>query len=197
MNKVSVLVKPEYLPSQEDVLRCRVRTTGIVELEFTLEPNKFLIIDVGGQRNERKKWMHCFDKVTAVIFVAAISEFDQFLYEDPKVNRVQEGLDLFSEVSGLKTFANTSILLFLNKIDLFCEKLKKGTSLAKHFPDYSGSTDEKVALNFMKEKFLSRAQAGKKIFVHFTCATDSDLIRNVILDVRNIVISKGIDEHPL
>ena len=35
------------------------------------------IYDVGGQRNERRKWIHCFDDVTAVIFVAAINEYDQ------------------------------------------------------------------------------------------------------------------------
>jgi hypothetical protein len=31
----------------------------------------------GGQRNERRKWIHCFENVTAVIFVAALSEYDQ------------------------------------------------------------------------------------------------------------------------
>eukprot|EP00475_Leptophrys_vorax_P022861 TRINITY_DN3110_c0_g1_i2.p2 TRINITY_DN3110_c0_g1~~TRINITY_DN3110_c0_g1_i2.p2 ORF type:complete len:370 (+),score=94.05 TRINITY_DN3110_c0_g1_i2:103-1212(+) len=197
MGKIQVLVKPDYIPSQEDVLRCRVRTTGIVEKEFTIEPNRFLIIDVGGQRNERKKWMHCFDKVTAVLFVAAISEYDQTLYEDQKTNRVQEGLDLFAEVSGLKTFSNTSIILFLNKIDLFTEKIKKGVPLKDCFEDYSGSGDEKIALQFMKDKFLSRAHPGKKIFAHFTCATDSDLIRNVLLDVRDIIIQRGVGDQDL
>jgi GTPase SAR1 family protein len=191
MAKLQALTKPDYIPSQEDVLRCRVRTTGIVELEFVIEPNKYLIIDVGGQRNERKKWIHCFDKVTAMIFVAAISEFDQTLYEDQKTNRVVEGLDLFAEVSGLKVFQTTSIILFLNKIDLFKEKIRNGIRLEKYFPDYSGSTEESAALNFMREKFLQRAHPGKKVFVHFTCATDSELIRNVLMDVRDIILAKG------
>ncbi|RYY87513.1 hypothetical protein EON63_03865 [archaeon] len=43
---------------------------------------------IGGQRNERKKWIHCFEGVTAVIFVAAISEYDQKLFEDASTNRM-------------------------------------------------------------------------------------------------------------
>ena len=56
--------------------------------------------DVGGQRNERRKWIHCFEDVTAVIFVAAISEYDQKLFEDGATNRMVEALELFEEVRG-------------------------------------------------------------------------------------------------
>lgn len=48
----------------------------------------FEMYDVGGQRNERKKWINCFEGVTAVIFVAALSEYDQCLFEDSTVNRM-------------------------------------------------------------------------------------------------------------
>ena len=61
----------------EDILRSRVRTTGIVETSFVIEGHTFHMFDVGGQRNERKKWIHCFENVTCVIFVAALSEYDQ------------------------------------------------------------------------------------------------------------------------
>jgi len=37
---------------------------------------------VGGQRSERKKWIHCFEDVTAIIFCVAMSEYDQVLHED-------------------------------------------------------------------------------------------------------------------
>ena len=42
----------------------------------------FRLFDVGGQRSERKKWIHCFEDVTAIIFCVAMSEYDQVLHED-------------------------------------------------------------------------------------------------------------------
>ena len=59
------------------MLLCKTRTVGIVRTKLMIDNNEFHIFDVGGQRNERRKWIHCFDEVTAVIFVAALSEFDQ------------------------------------------------------------------------------------------------------------------------
>merc|ERR1711916_159161 len=76
-------------------------------------------------RNERKKWIHCFDQVTAVIFVAAISEYDQVLYEDNSMGRMDEAVLLFDEICNSKFFKQTSMILFLNKRDLFREKLLK------------------------------------------------------------------------
>jgi hypothetical protein len=87
--------KPDYLPSKSDFLRMRVRTTGVITQPLTIRDKQFQIIDVGGQRSERKKWFNQFSNVTAVIFVTAISEFDQNLYEDDQTNRLQESLDLF------------------------------------------------------------------------------------------------------
>ena len=57
-------------------------------------PNFFDIL--GGQRSERKKWIHCFDNVTAVLFVVSMSEYDQVLAEDHRVNRMAESLKLFA-----------------------------------------------------------------------------------------------------
>lgn len=42
----------------------------------------FRVFDVGGQRSERRKWIHCFDNVESIIFITAISEYDQVLFED-------------------------------------------------------------------------------------------------------------------
>eukprot|EP00461_Guttulinopsis_vulgaris_P007340 UN07388 len=92
LDKIREVASPNYLPTHEDILQTRVRTTGIVENQFTIDGNKFSLYDVGGQRNERKKWIHCFENVTAVIFVAAISEYDQRLFEDENTNRLDEGM---------------------------------------------------------------------------------------------------------
>ena len=87
-----------WIPSVGDVTKARVRTSGIVEEAYCIDGVEFRMYDVGGQRNERKKWIHCFDNVTALIFVGAISEYDQVLYEDTSQNRLIEAVDLFEEI---------------------------------------------------------------------------------------------------
>ncbi len=79
----------DYLPTTDDVLRARVRTSGIVQTDFVINNLNISMFDVGGQRNERRKWIHCFDKVDAVVFVASLSEFDQKLYEDESMVRAR------------------------------------------------------------------------------------------------------------
>ena len=72
----------DYQPTEQDILRTRVKTTGIVEVHFSFKNLNFKLFDVGGQRSERKKWIHCFEDVTAIIFCVAMSEYDQVLHED-------------------------------------------------------------------------------------------------------------------
>ena len=114
-----------YLPTEQDVLRTRVKTTGIVETHFDYKSLNFKIFDVGGQRSERKKWIHCFEDVTAIIFCSAMSAYDQVLYEDETTNRMHESMKLFDSICNNKWFTDTSIILFLNKKDLFEAKIPK------------------------------------------------------------------------
>lgn len=48
------------------------------------------MFDVGGQRSERKKWIHCFENVTSIIFCVALSEYDQVLLEESNQVRWQD-----------------------------------------------------------------------------------------------------------
>ena len=98
------------------------------------------MLDVGGQRSERKKWIHCFDEAKAVIFIAALSDYDLTLFEDPSVNRMKESIRLFSSIANNRWFISASMILFLNKSDIFNEKLmKKSTSITVCFPNYKGN----------------------------------------------------------
>ena len=95
------------------------------------------MLDVGGQRSERRKWIHCFDCVTAVIFCASLSEYDQVLREDDSQNRMKESILLFDEICNSPWFRDTTFLLFLNKTDLFREKIPR-VPLSVCFPDFPG-----------------------------------------------------------
>lgn len=71
-----------YVPSKEDVLRARAKTTAIMETRFSMGQLSIHMVDVGGQRSERKKWIHNFESVTSIIFCTALSEYDQVLLEE-------------------------------------------------------------------------------------------------------------------
>jgi guanine nucleotide-binding protein G(i) subunit alpha len=136
-DSIGRIAQPDYLPSDQDVLRSRVKTTGITETTFIIGDLTYRMFDVGGQRSERKKWIHCFENVTTILFLVAISEYDQLLFEDETVNRMQEALTLFDSICNSRWFVKTSIILFLNKIDRFREKLPV-SPMKNYFPDYDG-----------------------------------------------------------
>ena len=79
---VDRLFARDYVPTDQDVLRSRLRTTGITETIFDLGSLTYRMFDVGGQRSERKKWIHCFENVNCLLFLVAISGYDQCLVED-------------------------------------------------------------------------------------------------------------------
>jgi len=126
-----------FVPNDQDIVRSRQKTTGVVEFSFTAKDTVYRIIDVGGQRSERKKWMHYFDDVDLVLFLVALSEYDQALYEDGSINRLQEALELFHSICESKWFSRTAVQLVFNKTDIFREKLKH-SPLETYFPDFQG-----------------------------------------------------------
>eukprot|EP00455_Lapot_gusevi_P008767 TRINITY_DN1385_c0_g2_i1.p1 TRINITY_DN1385_c0_g2~~TRINITY_DN1385_c0_g2_i1.p1 ORF type:complete len:158 (+),score=63.37 TRINITY_DN1385_c0_g2_i1:52-525(+) len=150
------------------------------------------MFDVGGQRNERKKWIHCFENVTAVIFVAAMSEYDQVLFEDENTNRMIEALNLFDEICNSRWFRDTSMILFLNKRDLFAEKIKK-VDLSVCFPEYPGGLDYMAGADFIQGQFETKNKNPKKqVYTHITCATDTDNVRHVFNAAKDIIIRQSL-----
>ncbi|EPB81339.1 guanine nucleotide-binding protein subunit alpha [Mucor circinelloides 1006PhL] len=182
-----------YMPSDQDVLRSRVKSTGITETTFVIESLTYRMFDVGGQRSERKKWIHCFENVTALVFLVAISEYDQVLFEDESVNRLQESLTLFDSICNSRWFIKTSIILFLNKIDLFAEKLPR-SPLGDYFSDYKGGDNYDAACQYLLQKFISlntRADT-KQIYTHLTCATETKQIKFVMNAINDILVHDNL-----
>jgi len=185
-----------YVPSEQDVLRSRVRTTGIVETEFQIQHSVFKMFDVGGQRTERKKWIHCFEGVTAVIFVGVLSEYDLMLYEDNTVNRMKETIVLFEEICNSRWFAKTSIILFLNKRDVFEKKiLKVPLNVCPLFANYTGPNTYEAGCSVIQQLFLEKNKNPENIiYTHITCATDTSNIAVVFDACKDIIIRRSLGE---
>jgi len=154
--------KEDFLPSEDDIIMARARTTGIIETLFNAKDITWKVVDVGGQRSERKKWIKCFDDVNAIMFIVNLGGYNSVLFEDQSKNRMHEALDLFGEVCSNPAFKNSPIFLFLNKKDLFEEKLRH-KSILECFPDFKGNphnTSDNIA--FIASKFESKLQPGQK-----------------------------------
>ena len=200
IEKIDKVAEKGYIPSKDDIIRAREQTQGIVEIEIVIRTSentgKFRIIDVGGQRSQRKKWMHSFDDVTALIFVASLNDYDLILQEDSrqKTNRMVESLILFETTIHMQTFKQKNVVLFLNKTDLFREKVLR-EPIGKYFPDYSGGPDYKKGCDYFTAKFLSKnANDCRKIYPHLTCATDTEALGHLINVVADTIIQQNLIE---
>lgn len=198
LNDMQRISDAAYLPTQQDVLRVRVPTTGIIEYPFDLQNVVFRMVDVGGQRSERRKWIHCFEEVTSIMFLVALSEYDQVLVESANENRMEESLALFQTIIKYKWFKDSSVILFLNKIDLLEEKIMY-SHLVDYFPEYDGpQRDLKAVKEFILDMFVSLNPNEKKIiYSHFTCATDTDNIRFVFSAVKDHILHTNLEVYNL
>lgn len=188
-NDMDRINTPDYVPTVQDALRTRLKTTGIVETTIKFGEFTVKVIDVGGQRNERKKWIHCFDGVTVVIFVCSMSEFDQKCYEDDTTNRLLESLQLFEETCNNKWFVNTPFILFMNKMDLFREKIER-TDLQSVFDDYKGGKDTEAATKYIVNRYTSlNKNKERSMHVFFTTATDSECLRTVFEETKKVLLA--------
>ena len=210
--KQAQIQQPSYLPNNQDILRCRVLTSGIFETKFVGDKPmgltfNFSMFDVGGQRIERMKWIQCFNDVTAIIFVVACSSFNMVIREDLCTNRLRESLNLFEQIWKNRWLSTISIILFLNKQDILREKLDSGKRVEDYFPEFSTyrlpdnlhlSKERKDASStflkaryFFRDLFLqvcNKSHTGLHFcYPHFTTAVDTENIRRVFDSCRDIV----------
>ena len=142
-----------------------------------------------------------FDGVTAVIFLTAISEYDQVLLEDGKTNRLLESRDLFIEILKNVAFQNSDVVLFLNKKDVFEEKMKSGSfnnyiTLYKGKPDDAGAAILYIKSNIF-EKAFNAYGSGKTFYCHVTQATDTTNAEKLFSYIYDIVFERLIGDLPI
>lgn len=198
MSSIDRICKKDYEPTEQDVLRSRVKTTGIHKIEFSYREVRFQMYDVGGQRSERKKWIHCFDNVTAILFVISIAEYDQMLEEDNTVSRMTESISLFETIINNDYFKLKPIITFFNKKDLFEEKIRR-KGIKQSFPAYNGPVHSfEESTNFIVNEYINKSltpKSKRSIYTHLTTATDTNLVKSVFQYVMDIVMNMVLDQY--
>lgn len=158
----------DFEPSSEDRLMSRIRTMGVRTKQFPHPPVRFEFVDVGGQRNERRKWIHCFDDVKAVFYVVNLAGYNKVTFEEKDQNRMQEAASLFKKTMQNKVFKKTPVYLFLNKRDIFDEELQflepGDRGLKQCFPDYDGDLRSyEQCTSYVSQQFEQQMPAGRKL----------------------------------
>jgi len=159
------------------------------------------MIDVGGQKSERRKWLHIFADIDAFIYCVSLSEYDVFLRENVNKNRMEDAVEEFEKLCNNKILKQTSTILFLNKQDLFKEKIQK-VDLKICFPDYTGGCDYNNALTYIKQKFTKIFNdsnqpevATRNLYIYDTVCIASDIMDNVMTSLKKIFFTFHVAAH--
>jgi len=192
---------PSYVPTMEDIARVRRKTTGIQEFELVYDGHKLKLIDVGGQLSERRKWLSLFDRVSMIIFLVALNEYDMTLEEDKTKNRLVDALSLWLNLTQAQTLQNVPFVLFLNKSDLFKKKIEKVpvSSMFNDWDDYMQNRPKKIndnfenSWNFFAYQFQNHYRGVKPLTVHLTSAVDPDSCQKVWRTVISEFLRKALD----
>jgi GTPase SAR1 family protein len=152
------LASTGYIPTDQDLIQARRLTLGITESHFTSKSGTpFSVVDVGAERSQRPKWLNQFSRCDVFIYIMALSQYDQTLFEDEKTNSLLESLDLWEFLMQNEIMKNKPCVLFFNKKDIFEEKLLQSKIPMTHlFPEYDGGEDVEKAVDFIKNLFWSK-----------------------------------------
>ncbi|KAJ3850279.1 guanine nucleotide binding protein, alpha subunit [Lentinula lateritia] len=187
-----------YVPSDDDILKARLKTMGVSEHRFVLRTGNMVsrdwrVFDVGGARNS----------VDAIIFLAPLSCFDQSLVEDPAVNRLEDSILLWRSIVSNQLLQKTELILFLNKCDILEAKLESGIQFSKWVISYGDrpNTFEGTS-KYMKKKFGTihkhNSPTPRTFYCHFTSVTDIKSTFQILENVKDLIVRKSLaDSHML
>jgi len=164
-----------YEPSEADIFRARLKSTGVKETNVSINNVTIQFVDVGGQRSERRKWIRCFEGVDAIIYLVALDEYNMTITENNSTNRLEESLGVLSEVSGSKFVNDKEIpfIVFLNKFDLYKAKAAY-VPLSDYFPEYKGdASDWEEGIRFIGNMIHNRFEGFRIANTYVTNGLDT------------------------
>ncbi|XP_063722973.1 guanine nucleotide-binding protein G(i) subunit alpha-1-like [Symsagittifera roscoffensis] len=199
MSRIDDVKSPNYNPTDEDVLKARKQTSGIVDVKIDAKLARdkviFQITDVGGQRYERKYWSRVMSGVetTSILYIFSLSDYNLDVLEmlpERKRNRMIENTQVFNSVINKDEFRNKNVIVFLNKTDIFIEKLKH-VPLTVCYSDYpENNRDPSAAMDFIEGQIRSQDRSAtavnedgspvREIVFHRTHATDPEAFQVIV-----------------
>lgn len=211
LNDLERIAARDYVVSDNDIVRARLRTVGIQEhrLKFAHGPFdsgnskgketgwEWRMFDVGGCRTSRAAWLPFFDNVNVIIFLSPVSVFDQRLEEDPRVNRLEDSIILWTSICKSKLLAKTQLILFLNKCDLLRRKLKRGVQVKAFLPSYGERPNEVIpVVKYLREKFKDIQKHVspelRSTYIYPTTVTDTEATAVTLESVRDGVLRENL-----
>lgn len=196
MQHLDRISSPDFIPNNQDILLARQRTTGFTTIEFMKDKYKWELIDVGGQIPERAKWDTVMGEgATAVIYFAGLDEYNMTSADDRTKSKMQISLEVFKTVINSDLLENSTLFLFLNKVDLLEKKLTDPHhyhQLKTNFPQYTGTQNLTEVTQFFRSQFLDLAP-GKEIHPHIICAIDTDMMNRVFEVIKQNIFAQRMD----
>ncbi|OJT15553.1 Guanine nucleotide-binding protein alpha-4 subunit [Trametes pubescens] len=196
LNNIERVSAPGYLPTIEDILHARIQTMGVAEHVFDMSVHgrntRWHLFDVGGARGQRHTWIPYFDDATAIIFLAPVSAFDQYLDEDPRTNRIDDSLQLFKQICSNALLKRAHLVLFLNKTDVLRAKINNGVKVNKYITSYGDRANEyDTVVAYFKAHFTQvhrrTNENNRVLFTHLTSAVNTKAMQSIITDVRDSI----------
>ncbi|KAF8233365.1 guanine nucleotide binding protein, alpha subunit [Tricholoma matsutake] len=185
LNNIHRIAQPDYVPTNDDILSVRLQTLGVMEHTFPINMGgstyDWKLYDVGGARHA---WVPYFDD-------APISAFDQYLEEDPRTNRIDDSLQLFTAICSNKLLKDAHLVLLLNKTDILKKKLDAGMKLRKYITSYGdrpntyGSVSEYFKTHFVQVHRRSDV-SRRSLYV------DIKATQRIIANVGEVIIRQHI-----
>jgi guanine nucleotide-binding protein G(i) subunit alpha len=198
-----------YEPSKQDILHCRRKTVGVATENIEVDGVKLTLSDVGGQRNERKKWTKVLSSVDILIYIISLSDYDEVLYENQDINKMKEALEVFDNTINLDWFRESPIILIFNKKDMLEKKIQEEDTLKKAFSSYKGKQrfniqleggkNPKAAEEFIQTMFLDLYKGNPSNIHKFsTSVLDPESAResylSVIEEAKDLIVTGKVKE---
>ncbi|KIY67644.1 G-alpha-domain-containing protein [Cylindrobasidium torrendii FP15055 ss-10] len=198
LDDVRRIARRAYVPTDDDILRSRLRTLGVQEHRFVFQEGltkgrEWRLYDVGGAHSSRAAWYPYFDDVDAIIFLAPISCFDEKLSEDRRVNRLEDSYYLWKTICECELLKYTQIILFLNKCDILEAKLERGVRVQDYVSSYGDrannvATASKYFQHHFKELMKNNSPSPRTFYSHFTSVVQKDETAKTLAVVEESIL---------